>query len=145
MPVKRKGLSKGLKSRMAGVVEKGLEISARLIGDSVNRMSKGKVRVVYGRPYKSGDGRWRIDIGTFMVLRYPAYPIVAKNARALAFEWPNAPPEVIATQRLWPLVFFYRVTHPGQRVKIKDLLRMALQRNRRPVVRHIGKQIKKVN
>lgn len=145
MPVKRKGLSKGLRQRMGTVVEKGLKTGARLIGDTVHRMSKGQVRVVYGQPYKEANGRWRIDIATMIVLRRPPYPIVVKNAKALAFEWPNAPPEVIATQRLWPLVFFYRVTHPGQRVRIKGLLKMALQRNRKPVARHIGKQIAKVN
>lgn len=50
--------------------------------------------------------------------------IEAKNKKALAFLWPNAPAEVAAKQKLFPIVFFKSVNVPirGGSTSIADYM-----------------------
>ena len=151
MPVRRAGKLSSLQPRLENGVKRGLILSGKLVAQRAQskarrRTGRLKRRLHEGQPYANGRQRWAIDVGTNVeYARAQEFgsgtraegggkPITirARKARALAFEWPGAPPEVQEKQAsTFPLVFFKRVQHPG--VKPHPYLRPALRESKKDI------------
>jgi HK97 gp10 family phage protein len=156
MPVRRAGKLSSLQPKLENGVKRGLILSGKLVAQRAQakapRLTGRLKRSLHeGQPYSNGKARWAIDVGTNVeYARAQEFgsgtkaeagtpgggkPITirARKAQALAFEWPDAPPEVQAKQAsTFPLVFFRSVQHPG--VAPHPYLRPALKESRKDIV-----------
>lgn len=152
MPIRRAGKLSSLQPKLENGIKRGLILSGKLVAQRAQakapRLTGRLKRSLHeGQPYANGKAHWAIDVGTNVEYAHAQefgsgtkaegggkpITIKAKKAQALAFEWPNAPPEVQAAQaRTFPLVFFRSVQHPG--VAPHPYLRPALRESRKDIV-----------
>ena len=135
MTVERKGKLNGAEAKLENAIKMGLIDAAKIVAQRARRKSpidQGRLKrsLHHSDPRPEGSGLWVIDVGSNVeyarahelgsglhatVGEKKRIPISAKNAKALAFAWPNAPDAVKNSQKKFPLVFYRSVMHPGIR------------------------------
>lgn len=152
MPVEREGKLDGKTAMMENAVKLALISSGKLVAQRATRkapMKKGRLKrsITYDNPYAIGKAAWQIDIGT--EIKYariqelggeiPPHPISARNAQALAFEWPDAPSDLEPGPG--GLYYFKSVMHPGATIPAQPYLRPALKESKKEILLLLSKNI----
>lgn len=156
MSVTAAGKLNSLAPKAENGLKRGLILSGKLVAQrATNKAPRltGRLKrsIAESAPYAVGRGAWGVNVGTNVEYAraheegsgiYALNPahrelieIKAKNKRALAFSWPNAPAEIKPSKKTG-LYVFLRVFHSG--IRPTPYLRPAIDESRNDIRRLIA-------